>query len=318
MPSLANRALRFSAQAPDEDDREDVQWNLALAGGEGKRLDEYVQRRFGQSIPKQYCRLLGSRSMLEHTLGRLNQLTPPARTLTVIGSEHGAHAMPQLARASDHVFCQPRARGTGVALYVALAMIKRWNPNAVVTVTPTDHYVAPANCYLERVRLARHVSGRMRDVIAILGVAPSEPDPELGYLRLGSALTEVPEAFRLNGFVEKPSVRDASRLIAEGALWNTMVFCGTVAALWAMGRHTQPHLLDVLDGLVPLIGTSDEADAIEYIYQAYPAIDFSTDVLQRSTSPLVSIKLDDVEWSDWGRAERVEAVLASRALRSST
>ena len=49
---------------------------------------------------------------------------------------------------SDHVFRQPGSRGTGLALYVALAMIRRWNPSAVVTVTPTDHHVEPNARYL--------------------------------------------------------------------------------------------------------------------------------------------------------------------------
>ena len=96
------------------------------------------------AIPKQYCCLLGNRSMLQHTLERMNKLTPASRTLTVIGTHHGDIAAPQLLGRCDHVFRQPSSRDTGIALYVALAMIKRWTPNAIVTITPTDHYVAPA------------------------------------------------------------------------------------------------------------------------------------------------------------------------------
>ena len=81
--------------------------------------------------------------MLQHTLERLNKLTPASRTLAVIGTHHGGVAMPQLAGRCDHVFRQPASRDTGMALYVALAMIKRWTPNAIVTITPADHYVAP-------------------------------------------------------------------------------------------------------------------------------------------------------------------------------
>ncbi|MEP7347627.1 MAG: sugar phosphate nucleotidyltransferase, partial [Gemmatimonadaceae bacterium] len=156
MPVHADPVLRISAAEPAEDDRDHVSWTLALAGGEGTRLEDYVLRHCGQRIPKQYCHLLGSRSMLEHTLARLNQLTPASRTITVIGTDHKRYAMPQLAGASDHVFCQPSSRDTGVALYVALAMIKRWTPNAVVTVTPTDHYVDPSARYLDHVQLARN------------------------------------------------------------------------------------------------------------------------------------------------------------------
>ncbi|MGE5185414.1 MAG: sugar phosphate nucleotidyltransferase [Acidobacteriota bacterium] len=316
MLQLDPRSLRTSAQQPVESDAVHLDWTLALAGGEGVRLAEYVQRRFGRRIPKQYCALLGTRSMLEHTLDRLNKLTPPSRTLTVIGAYHGDIAMPQLARRSDHVFRQPSSRDTGMALYVALAMIKRWTPNAIVTITPTDHYVAPSAKYIEQVRAARGVAARIRDQVVVLGAHPSEPDPELGYLSLGERLVEVPHVRRLVGFVEKPSVQLAQELRQQGSLWNTMVTCATVDALWELGRAAEPRLIDILESFVPLVGTPDEDDAIEYIYRAYLPVSFSRDMLERVPARLCAMELEGVEWSDWGRPERIETVLALRRSRA--
>jgi mannose-1-phosphate guanylyltransferase len=313
---MSTGELRTSASEPVENDSPALDWTVALAGGEGVRLAEYVERRFGKRIPKQYCRLLGTRSMLEHTLERTNKLTPASRTLTIIGTTHGEYADPQLAGKSDHVFCQPSSRDTGLALYVALAMIKRWNPHALVTITPTDHYVAPANRYIEQVRAAQNVAGQLRDTVVIVGARPNEPDPELGYLALGSKLSQVPRVRRLVGFVEKPSVVRARELIDGGALWNTMVTCGTVDALWALGQAAEPQLLDILDSLVPLIGTDDESDAIEYIYRAFLPVSFSRDILERAPDRLAAIALEGVEWSDWGRPERIETVLALRRSRA--
>ncbi|HSD86585.1 MAG TPA: sugar phosphate nucleotidyltransferase [Kofleriaceae bacterium] len=299
-----------------ESDAVHLDWTLALAGGEGARLQDYVQRRFGRHVPKQYCCLLGNRSMLQHTLDRMTKLTPPSRTMTVIGTHHGEIAAPQLLGRSDHVFRQPSSRDTGMALYVALAMIKRWTPNAIVTVTPTDHYVAPSARYVEQVRAARGVAARMRDKVVILGATPTEPDPELGYLTLGAPLAEIPQVKLVEGFVEKPSVPHASELRAQGALWNTMVTCGTVDALWELGRVCDPHLIDILESLVPLIGTPDEDDAIEYVYRAYLPVSFSRDMLERAPERLAAVELEGVEWSDWGRPERIETVLALRRSRA--
>ena len=316
MIRVDSRPLRSSVSTPVEDDSPHMDWTLALAGGDGVRLTEYVQRRFGQRIPKQYCALLGTRSMLEHTLDRLNKITPASRTLTVIGTHHGEFAYPQLARKSDHVFRQPASRDTGLALYVALAMIKRWTPNALVTITPTDHYVAPSAKYVEQVRAARGVAARMRDKVVILGVRPTEPDPELGYLSLGERLTEIPEVRKLVGFVEKPNVQKALEIIGQDALWNTMVTCGTVEALWELGRESEPQMMDILDSLVPLIGSEDEQDAIEYIYRAYLPVSFSRDILERAPGRLCAMELGGVEWSDWGKPERIETVLALRRSRA--
>jgi mannose-1-phosphate guanylyltransferase len=297
---------------PTDDESPAIDWTLALAGGEGVRLSEYVERRFGCRIPKQYCCLLGNRSMLQHTLERLNKLTPPSRTLTVIGKSHGEFAYPQLVGKSDHVFRQPGSRDTGLALYVALAMVKRWHPNALVTITPTDHYVAPSARYVEQVRAARGVAAHLRETVIVLGAKPSEPDPELGYLVLGDRLTQIPQVRRLTGFVEKPALAHARQLAGSGALWNTMVACGTIDALWALGRATEPQLLDILDSLVPLIGTKDESDAIEYIYRAFLPVSFSRDMLERAPDRLAALELDGIEWSDWGQPARIETVLALR------
>lgn len=254
--------------------------------------------------------------MLVHTLERLNKLISPSRTITVIGTHHGEIAAPQLAGRSDHVFRQPSARDTGVALYVALAMIKRWHANAVVVITPTDHYVAPSAAYVEQVGVARSLARQLRDQVVVLGAVPSDPDPELGYLAVGERLTQVPRIRKVTGFVEKPCRTRAYQLIAEGALWNTMVACGTVDALWELGRATEPQLLDILDSFVPLVGTRDEADAIEYIYRAVLPVSFSSDVLERAPERLCALELGNVEWSDWGRPERIETVLAVRRSRA--
>lgn len=316
MMLLDDRTLRTSATRPVESEAAQLDWTLALAGGDGVRLQEYVERRFGRRMPKQYCCLLGNRSMLQHTLDRMNKLTPASRTLTVIGTHHGEIATPQLVERCDHVFRQPSSRDTGMALYVALAMIKRWTPNAIVTITPTDHYVTPSAKYVDQLRAARGVADRMRDKIVILGATPSEADPELGYLSLGPPLTDVPQVKQVKGFVEKPSFAVAAELNAQGALWNTMVTCGSVDALWELGRACDARLIDILESFVPLVGTEDETDAIEYIYRAYLPVNFSRDMLERAPERLAAMELEGVEWSDWGRPERIENVLAIRRSRA--
>lgn len=312
---MSSAHFRTSQTQPVDSEHVGLDWNLALAGGDGTRLADYVERRFGHRAPKQYCRLLGKRTMLEHTLDRLNRLAPTSRTLAVIGTNHERFATPQLAGRCDHVLRQPASRDTGLAIYVAIAMIKRWHPNAVVTITPTDHYVAPAPRYVEQLAVARSVASKLRETVVILGVKPTEPDPELGYLTLGPRVVEVPAVRPVSGFVEKPDVRRAGELARAGALWNTMVTCGSVHALWELARAAEPQMIDILDSLVPLIGTPDEDDALEYIYRALLPVSFSRDILERSTSRLAAMELDDVEWSDWGKPERVETTLALRRSR---
>ncbi|MEO6776618.1 MAG: sugar phosphate nucleotidyltransferase [Kofleriaceae bacterium] len=309
MSSLPERLFRRSRSTP----MEGPDWTIALAGGEGNRLADYVQHRFGQRMPKQFCRLLGQRSMLEHTLDRLNQQTPPSRTLAIIGTDHLRWATPQLEGRCDHVFRQPSSRETGTALYVALAMLQRWSPEAIVTVTPTDHYVAPASRYLAEIARARALAGRNRDKVVLVGAQPGEADPELGYVSLGPS-REV-GAHAVTAFVEKPNAQRANELVAEGALWNTMVCCGSVQAFWELGRAGVPALIELLEYLVPLIETDDEDAALTAVYSLAPVVGFSREILARSPERLLATKLVGVEWNDWGRADRIEATLSRRRAR---
>lgn len=292
-----------------------VDWTLALAGGDGVRLAEYVHQRFGRYIPKQYCAVLGRRTMLEHTLDRLNTITPASRTLTVIGTTHGELAAPQLEGRSDHVFRQPVSLDTGVALYVGLAIIRRWAPHAIVTITPTDHYVSPAGRYLDHLRAARRLAARLRDVIVILGVSPTYPEPDFGYLRLAGSTGKLPRVSRVVGFVEKPSAPRARQLMLLGALWNTMVMCGTIEALWELGRATEPELIERLELASPSIGTRGEESALRHLFRVSRPVSFSRDMVERAPERLVALELDGVEWSDWGRPERIEAILERSSLR---
>src|SRR5678816_1225571 len=96
-----------------------------------------------------------------------------------------------------------------------------------------------------------------------------------------------------------------------------MVMCGTVDALWSLARTAKPHLIEVLDCLVPLIDTPDESDAIDYIYRAQPPINLSTDVRERGQQRILAIEVDGIEWSDCGQPERLGNVLAGQRSRAS-
>ncbi|MFI5224764.1 MAG: hypothetical protein ACHQX3_11100 [Nitrospirales bacterium] len=51
-------------------------WSIILAGGDGMRTKEFLRRWLSYEKPKQYCTLVGSRSMFQHTLDRAARLTP--------------------------------------------------------------------------------------------------------------------------------------------------------------------------------------------------------------------------------------------------
>ena len=88
-----------------------------------------------------------------------------------------------------------------------------------------------------------------------------------------------------------------------------MIFAARVETLWTLGRQCFPQLMAHFGRLRQAIGTPDEAQVLEAIYQTMPAQNISYDLLQRSTNDLAVIELTGVLWSDWGKPERVTEAL---------
>jgi len=54
-------------------------------------------------------------------------------------------------------------------------------------------------------------------------------------------------------------------------------------------------MIEMLDAFVPLVGTADETDAIEYLYRVLDPVNFSRDILECSTERVAAMELTGVE-----------------------
>jgi mannose-1-phosphate guanylyltransferase len=61
---------------------------IVLAAGEGKRLQPFIRRLRGDSLPKQYVNFTGTRSLLQHTFLRAEKLISRERLFTVVSQDH--------------------------------------------------------------------------------------------------------------------------------------------------------------------------------------------------------------------------------------
>lgn len=284
-------------------------WALVLAGGDGTRLQPITRLVAGVPIPKQYCRIVGNRSLLETTLERVAPLAPPDRTLAIVTRAHLKLARPQLAGLSlSNVLVQPRNLDTGPGILLSLLELARRDPDATVAIFPSDHYVRAEGAFRRHVsEMIDLVDGHPGD-IALMGARPDRSETGYGYIVPGPRVAGVRSAFRVAAFHEKPARNLAAKIVRRGGLWNSFVMVGRVGRLVALLREVRP------DDVARLATLPADVDALVPAYDELPAWNFSRDFLARIPEHLVVARADDLGWSDWGTPEAVERTFATMGL----
>jgi mannose-1-phosphate guanylyltransferase/DNA-binding NarL/FixJ family response regulator len=321
-PAAAVAAVRasMSGAAPRGDERTLVQagparpargsehlWGVVLAGGEGRRLRPLVRHVHGDLRPKQYARLVGTRSLLEQTLDRVALLVPRERTVLISVRRHRRYLDEALGGRAMTVLAQPADRGTAAGVLLPVQWVERREPGATVAIFPSDHFV------LHERRFMAHVADAVAFVeahptrIVLVGAEPSGPETEYGWIEPGELLSRIGPTpiSTVARFVEKPSPAGARACLSAGALWNTFVVVARATTLADATRQVLPVVHDALAAVVPVLGTGWGVAALRRAYAGLPTASFSTEVLERCAPLLAVSRLAGTTWCDWGSPRRV-------------
>ena len=291
-----------------------------MAAGEGERLRPLIQRLRGDTLPKQYVNLIGTRSMLEHTFSRVERVILPEHLFTVVSQDHLCHdeVKEQLSsRPSGTVVAQPENRETGPGILLPLMHVYKRYPDSAVALFPSDHFVLEEELFMAYVDLALRVVERHPSYLVVLGMEPRGPELEYGYILPGTrvhqlAPLDIHEVLR---FIEKPRLQVAREMVQGGGLWNTMVMAFRVRTLLEVVRTATPLLYYHFERILEAIGTADEMHVVERAYRHMEAVNFSRGLLEplssEHASRLLSLPVRGVFWSDWGSEARVLSALSN-------
>ena len=257
-----------------------------LAGGRGERLWPLSTA----THPKPFLPLFEGKTLLEWTLERVQGLTTPVRIFIVTTEALRTlvqQTLPDLPPAQ--ILCEPQARNTAAAMAWICGHLRQQAPQGIGVVLPADHLIRDVATFQTAIRTACELA-QTRHQIVTLGIHPTRPATEYGYIACGQTLVTTPVCAKAGiGFTEKPDeVTAKTYLNAGNFLWNAGIFIWRADVLEAQFRSHAPTFY-------PLI---DAPEAATEHYSAVPAIAFDYAIMEPCEA--FTVVEGTFDWDDVG------------------
>jgi mannose-1-phosphate guanylyltransferase len=280
---------------------------VIMAGGAGVRLWPLSRRE----RPKQVLRFLGGRSLLRQSYERVAALFPPERIHVITNQTHlplVTEEIPEIP--AGNLYGEPVGRDTANAVGLAAAVLHEKDPEAVIGTFTADHVIAPQETFNESVLRAFAMAEENADALVTLGVRPTRPDINYGYVQRGERLRE--GVYAVERFVEKPNYAAATKYVASGEYyWNSGMFCWRAATILDQLRKHLPQSHASLTEIARAWRTDERQTKLQSIYPKLMRISIDFAVMERADRVLV-VALNG-EWVDVGSWPALEAVLPADA-----
>lgn len=267
---------------------------VVMAGGDGERLWPVSTRE----EPKQFQDVLGlGETMLQAAVRRLGAFCTAEQTVVVTSVRHAELAAQQVQGVPrNRVLGEPCKRNTAPCIALATAMALRTNPEAVMVVVPSDHFIADDRAFYSDVE--RAIAYAMcHDSLVTIGIPPRRAATEYGYIEVGDTVGDgVSEVLR---FREKPDAATAEGYLNSGKfLWNSGMFVWRVSTVAAALREYMPGLLELMETLPFDAPRTEFKAAIEKVYAQVTPLSIDYGVMERAKN--VAVLPGHFKWSDVG------------------
>jgi mannose-1-phosphate guanylyltransferase len=267
---------------------------ILMAGGVGSRFWPVSTSGF----PKQFHDMLGTGdTLLQKTFSRLSNLIPKENILILTNEKYNDLVLEQLPEATQkQVLLEPAMRNTAPCILYASLKIQKENPDAVMIVAPSDHWIEDEKAFTDNVAQAFEYCSN-NDALMTLGISPTFPNTGYGYIEFNKDTQEDIKA--VNQFREKPDYETAKDFISQGNfLWNAGIFMWSAKSVTAAFKKFQPKLYEVFENGIATYNTVLEEEFIKNNYAK--AENISVDYAIMETAKNVFVTKANFDWNDLG------------------
>ncbi len=267
---------------------------VIMAGGIGSRFWPVSTEAF----PKQFHDMLGmGQTMLQKTFWRLNKIIPSENIYILTNERYLEITLKQLPEISEkRVVLEPAMRNTAPCILLSALKIKKENPNALMLVAPSDHWIEDENAFTRDVQ-ACFDAARREDVLLTLGIDPTFPNTGYGYIE--SDKNDASTIKKVKQFREKPDYETAKQFLAAGNfLWNAGIFIWSTKSIIASFEKYLGKMNSLFSSGTAVLNTLEERQFIEKYYAEAENISIDYGILEKANN--VFVKKATFDWNDLG------------------
>ncbi|MBC9798300.1 mannose-1-phosphate guanylyltransferase [Sinomicrobium weinanense] len=269
---------------------------ILMAGGIGSRFWPVSTTEF----PKQFHDMLGTgETLIQKTFNRLSRIIPEENILILTHERYKDLVLEQLPRANPgQILLEPAMRNTAPCILYASMKIQKENPDAVILVAPSDHWIEQEEEFTAEVRHCFDTCAK-KNILMTLGIAPTFPNTGYGYIQYDASSGEDDGIKKVMKFTEKPTYETAKEFLEKGNyLWNAGIFIWSVKSILEAFRNFQPDMYQLFLKGNNKYNTLAERTFIRKNYQKAENISIDYAILERSDN--IHVLPADFDWNDLG------------------
>ena len=267
---------------------------VLMAGGVGSRFWPVSTTQ----NPKQFHDMLGTgKTLIQKTFDRLNQFIPTENILILTNERYNDLVLEQLPKVTqEQVVLEPAMRNTAPCILYAALKIQKMNPNAVMIVAPSDHWIEDEEAFANDVKTCFEKCEK-EEVLCTLGIQPSYPNTGFGYIEFEK--TADTQLKKVAQFREKPDLVTAKEFLAQGNfLWNAGIFMWSVSTIVNAFKAYQPSQFSLFENGISCYNTDEEEAFIKENYPQAENISIDYAILEQSQS--IYTLPASFDWNDLG------------------
>jgi mannose-1-phosphate guanylyltransferase len=237
---------------------------VIMAGGGGTRLWPLSRK----ARPKQMLRLLEERSLFQTSVQRILGVYQPDQVYVVTVEEQAAELQEQAPEIPpENYILEPMPRGTASVVGLAAAALKHRDPQAVMAVLTSDHFIQNEEGFRQLLRVAYDVA--QDGYLVTLGIEPACAATGYGYIQQGKKIGKYQgmDAYQVVKFKEKPDEKQAERMLESGDhIWNSGMFVWRVDRILEEFARQMPELSRSITEIAESWGTSSRQATVQRIW----------------------------------------------------